>query len=217
MTLSAASTTASRSDHVVDRLRQSIVSGQIRPNQRLIEVELAAELGVSRTPIREALQRLAAEGLIVSRRRGWVVREHTATEIAEIYEIRAALEGFAARLVAQRASDAEIEVIARLHGEKALRAARSSRDHLVEVNDAFHEGIIAACQNPRLGDLIRRNRNHYFNHNIAVLYSDTEATESLDGHGAIVHALRARDSDAAEAAARAHILEALDVTLSKLR
>jgi DNA-binding GntR family transcriptional regulator len=208
---------ATRSDGVYEELRLRIVRGTLRPNQRLIEAELSEQLGVSRTPVREGLQRLAADGLILSRRRGWVVREHTAEEIVEIYEIRAALEGYAARLAASRASDTDVARIADLHRREAGGLVRSPRDHLVEVNDAFHEAIMVAAGNRRLADQIRRNREFYFNYRIGVLYTDAEATASVVGHEEIVAALLSRDEASAEDAARRHVTEALTTILTKVR
>jgi DNA-binding GntR family transcriptional regulator len=204
-----------RSDDVYERLREAILTGRARPNERLIEAELADRLQVSRTPIRESLQRLAAEGLVVSRRRGWVVLEHTSVEIREIYEARAALEGYCARLAAQRATDAQLKEIASLHHPK--RNLKSSRQHLVEINDRFHDAILAAAQNERLADMIRRNRTYYFTFRIAQLYSDEEADASIAGHQAIVRALLQRDANRAEREMRAHIDLALTVILAKLR
>ena len=100
--------TSTTSDEVYEKLRLAIVTGEIRPNAPLIEVDLANALNVSRTPIRESLQRLAADQLVVPRKRGWAVKEYSAQEIQESYEVRAALEGYAARLAATRASDGEI-------------------------------------------------------------------------------------------------------------
>src|ERR1700754_1350669 len=100
---------------VYERLRQAIVAGSIRPNERLIEADLAARLEVSRTPVRESMLRLAGDGLIIAHRRGWIVREHSAEEIREVYEIRAALEGFAAGLAALRATDEELAGIKAIH------------------------------------------------------------------------------------------------------
>lgn len=204
-----------RSDDVYERLREAILTGRARPNERLIEAELADRLQVSRTPIRESLQRLAAEGLVVSRRRGWVVLEHTSVEIREIYEARAALEGYCARLAAQRATDAQLKEIASLHHPKCN--LKSSRQHLVEINDRFHDAILAAAQNERLADMIRRNRTYYFTFRIAQLYSDEEADASIAGHQAIVRALLQRDANRAEREMRAHIDLALTVILAKLR
>ena len=208
---------AMRSDDVYERLREAIVTGRARPNERLIEAELAERLQVSRTPVRESLQRLAAEGLVVSRRRGWVVLEHTSTEIREIYEARAALEGYCARLAAERATEAQLKEIASLHRGDPKRILKSSRQHLVEVNERFHDAIVAAAQNERLADMIRRNRTFYFTFRIAQLYSDEEADASIAGHLAIVRALLQRDSNRAERAMRAHINLALAVILAKLR
>ena len=208
---------AARSDDVYERLREAIVTGRARPNERLIEAELADRLQVSRTPIRESLQRLAAEGLVVSRRRGWVVLEHTSAEIREIYEARAALEGYCARLAAERATEAQLKEIAALHRGDPKRILKSSRQHLVEVNDRFHDAIIAAAQNGRLADMSRRNRTYYFNFRIAQLYTDEEANTSIAGHQAIVRALLHRDSDRAEYEMRAHIDLALTVLLAKVR
>ena len=209
---------ATRSDDIFERLREAIVTGRARPNERLIEAELADRLQVSRTPIRESLQRLAAEGLVVSRRRGWVVREHTSHEIREIYEARAAMEGYCARLAAERATEAQLKEIASLHRGGPKRILKSSsRQHLVEVNDRFHDAIIAAGQNERLADMIRRNRAYYFNFRIAELYSDEEAETSIAGHQAIVRALLDRDPNRAEREMCAHIDLALTAMLAKLR
>src|SRR6266516_463803 len=80
---------ASLSDGVYQRLRSAIVRGDLRPNERLVEADLAGWLEVSRTPVRECLQRLAAERLVANRRRGWIVQEHSTQEIREIYDVRA--------------------------------------------------------------------------------------------------------------------------------
>jgi DNA-binding GntR family transcriptional regulator len=207
---------ATRSDSVYERLREAIVTGRARPNERLIESELADRLQVSRTPIRESLQRLAAEGLVVTRRRGWVVLEHTSAEIREIYEARAALEGYCARLAAERATEAQLKEIASFHRGDPKRILKSSRQHLVEVNDRFHDAIIVAAQNERLAEMIRRKRAYYFNFRIAQLYSDEEAKASIAGHQAIVRALLHRDPNRAEREMREHIDLALTVILAKL-
>jgi DNA-binding GntR family transcriptional regulator len=208
---------ATRSGNVYERLREAIVTGRARPNERLIEAELAVRLEVSRTPIRESLQKLAAEGLVISRRRGWIVREHTGDEIREIYEARAALEGYCARLATQRGTEAEIQGIVSLHRSEDKSILKSSREHLVEVNDLFHDAIISAAHNQRLACIVRTNRNYYFNFRIANLYTDEEAEASIAGHEAIICALLDRDPERAEREMRQHIDLALTVILGKLR
>ncbi len=205
------------SDEVYRQLRTAIVKGEHRPNSRLVEAELAEQLNVSRTPVRDGLLRLASEGLVLSRRRGWVVREHTADEIAEIYGVRLALEGYAARLAATVGDDDAIARIASVHRRGADEAGRGARERLVDDNDDLHDAIVAAAGNVRLSDLISQSREYFFNHRIAALYSDDEAAQSIAGHEAMVRAIMARDGDAAEAATRAHVAEALAVILAKMR
>lgn len=199
------------------RLRDDIVAGRIRPNERLIAADLAEQLGISRTPIREALQLLEAEDLVVSLRRGYVVREHSREEIIEIYQVRAALEGMAARLVAEQRNDAAILVIESTNSHLDEAAAESARSSLVDSNAAFHAAILAGCGNLRLARINGLHSQQFFNYRIAEMYTTAEALQSVRGHAAILRALRDYDAEAAEQAAREHVLDALEVTLSKLR
>lgn len=208
--------TASRSAEVYEQLRRAIVEGRIRPNERLIETELAERLSVSRTPIRESIQRLAADGLVESRRRGWVVREHSAQEIQEIYEVRAALEGYAARLAAERATDDMLSNIAAIHSDYIRELEHSTREHMVRHNDDFHDAIIAAAGNTRLAEQIRRSREYYVIHRITGFLADEDVRISLAGHQELIDALLVRDPDKAELVARANVLSGLEKTLARL-
>jgi DNA-binding GntR family transcriptional regulator len=197
------------------KLRRAIVHGELRPNQRLIELELAERLHVSRTPVREALQRLAVDQLVASHRRGWIVREHTRDEIQEIYECRSALEGYAARLAAERVSEAElVELEGLVHG--TLAETRPPREWMVEANDAFHDGVIAGARNSSLADLCERSRLYYFNNRIAELYTKEEAAQSRSEHVSLLDAIRNRDAEKAEREARAHVATALRVLMQKI-
>lgn len=206
----------SLSDLVYERVRSAVVQGEIRPNQRLVEAELAHQLEVSRTPVREGLQRLANDGLVTGGRDGWQVREHTATEIREIYETRAAVEGYASRLAAERASDEALEELSRIHA-RAGTGTEITRAQLVEINNNFHDGIVRACGNGRLIDLIQRNREFYFNYRIAELFTDDEVAASVRGHAVILECLLERDGPGAEEFTRRHILESVPIILSRLR
>jgi DNA-binding GntR family transcriptional regulator len=198
------------------RIRSDIIEGRIRPNVHLVASELANQLEISRTPVREALQLLASEGLVLATRRGFVVREYTIEEIRDIYEVRAALEEMAARLAAARASDEDIESIERI-GAHTDTTANGPREVIVDLNDAFHEAIMVAAGNPRLQNINQRNSEHFFNYNIARLYSHEEAAAAIAGHAAMLSAIKKRDGDAAAAASRDHVFEALEITILKLR
>jgi DNA-binding GntR family transcriptional regulator len=204
-----------RSDAVYDRLRADIVHGLLRPNERLVEVELAEALGVSRTPVRETLQRLTLDGLVRRRRGGWVVHEHSREEMRSIYEVRAALEGYAAFLAAARITPAQLRELDELYppGDAALALGPDAQ---VELNERFHDGVIAAAANARLAELSRASRQYYFNHRIARGYTHDETRRSIDGHRRILAALARRDGPAAEACAREHVDYALTIALTKI-
>src|SRR5438034_3653399 len=149
---------ASLSDGVYQRLRSAIVRGDLRPNERLVEADLAGWLEVSRTPVRECLQRLAAERLVANRRRGWIVQEHSTQEIREIYDVRAALEGYAARLAARQASRSQVERIMALAKIDPATYADPPRRGFVEYNQEFHDTVVESSGNTRLAEAIRRSR-----------------------------------------------------------
>jgi DNA-binding GntR family transcriptional regulator len=203
------------SDAIYNRVRADIVHGVLRPNQRLVEVELADRLGVSRTPVRETLQRLVLDGLVRRDRRGWVVHEHSADEIRSIYEVRAALEGYAAFLAAGRVTREELSVLDALYppGDDALALGPDAQ---VALNERFHDGVIAAAVNARLAQLTRASRQYYFNHRIARLYDLDETRQSIEGHRRILTALARGDGPAAEAHARDHVEYALAIVLTKV-
>lgn len=207
----------SLSQSVYKRLREAIVTGVYHPRERLREVQLAEWLSSSRTPIREALQRLDSEGLVTSVRRGWVVREHTAAEIRAIYEVRTALEGYASRLAAERATNHELSEIENRLAEHAHAIADHDHVEHARANEAFHRQIIVAAHNDRLSEAIRSSSEHYFNHTMAQRYAPEETAASAAQHRALAEALLRRAADVAERITREHIFDALQVTLRHRR
>lgn len=187
-------------------MRDQIVHGLLRPNERITETELATKLDVSRTPIREALQMLARDGLIVSRRRGWVVYEFTFDEIRHLSEIRAALEGFAAGRAALVATLDEVDRLEADYSEWRNKV-QGDRRNIVAVNDRFHDRVNQLSQNPFLVSMIRDSQRYYFNHQAASLYTDDELWQSMSDHDAIITTLRDHDAAAAERIARGHVEE----------
>ncbi len=206
-----------RAEQAYAQLRSDIVHGVLRPNERLIEEEIAERLQISRTPIRESFKRLAAEGLIVNRRRGWLVYEHTLDEIRQIYETRMALEGFAARLAAERANEAELNTIDAIFQHPEHFRGEAARETLVIENEKFHAAINQAAGNQKLIDLLSQTHLFYFNTRIAAFYASSDIAEAREHHAAIVTALLQRDSAAAEQAVRHDIAVALKLILSRMR
>jgi DNA-binding GntR family transcriptional regulator len=199
----------SLSEEVYRRLRQEIVHGDLRPRESLSEVEIAERLQVSRTPVRESLQRLASEGLITSHRRRWIVYEHSKAEISEIYEVRAALESYSARLAALRATDEELNAIANLRGGQTA-------ENRVDFNEHLHDSIIRLSHNENLVRQTRTSRLYFFNRTVARLYTEADLVKSTEQHDTLIDAVCDRAPDRAEAAARDHIEFALELILHRL-
>ncbi|MFT4030025.1 MAG: GntR family transcriptional regulator [Protaetiibacter sp.] len=197
---------------VYERLRSEIIRGVLRPNEALVEALIAERLGVSRTPVRESLQRLSVDGLIVSRRRRWVVYEHTREEVTEIYELRAALESYAARLAASRRTEEQIAEVECLYEETKVHAVHGRER--VEANEHFHDAINRMSHNERLFQTILRSRVYGFNDRVAAAYSPEQYAESWAQHGAIVEAVRRGEASLAGELARSHVDYSLEMVLS---
>lgn len=190
-----------------ERLRFAIVSGDLRPNEPLIEEDLAAKFGTSRTPVREGLQRLSADGLLVRRKRGWSVREFSATEIRENYEVRAALEGLAARLAAERGSDDARRAVMACH-ERRLALRMPDATQRLSTNRDFHEAILTAARNDRLRHQIFLAGNFYLTRRVATLTNDKQYERAQIEHGVIAQAILDQDGTTADQAMRLHIMNA---------
>jgi DNA-binding GntR family transcriptional regulator len=210
LTRMAGTAGTNRSNEVYEWLRVAIVTGEMRPNEHLIEADLAERLAVSRTPIRECLQRLADGGLIVPRKRGWAVREYTPQEVIENSEVRAGLEGYATRLATTRATDEQLAAISAIHQQR-LRIEVVDEKSRVATNRNFHDAIIAAAQNKRLTDAIYRSGQFYFNAPLARLTTAEEMKAGNADHQRIVDAMIGRDPAAAESAMRDHILRTFTI------
>jgi DNA-binding GntR family transcriptional regulator len=196
-------------------LRDDILMGRLRPRDHLVEVDLAERLSVSRTPVRESLQRLAADGLIVSHRRRWVVYEHTLDEIKDIYEVRMALEGYAARLACQRATEEQVDELSSFF-ETRPREPVGGNSRFVDFNTRFHELITQAANNAYFQRLADSNRFYSFNNQLAQRYDMRDVDESNAQHREILAAIVGRDPDAAERAARAHVEFSLKLIVARL-
>lgn len=198
-------------------LCQALRTGSYRAGDRLREEEVAQRLKVSRTPVREALGRLAARGFVEpAAGRGLIVRSLDISEVLELYAMREILEGAAARLAAEHASPTEIDALRDIE-QAFIEAAEAALAEMARLNRAFHETICRAARNRYLDNAARELQDW-----IALLgpttFTVTGRPSSSHGeHQAIIDAIAARDGDRAERLARAHIREALRCRLKLLQ
>ena len=196
-------------------LLDAIDRGEYPPGSRLIETELAERFQVSRTPVREALNRLESIGLATrDGRRGLNVASLDRDQLGELYDLREVLEGFAARLAARCASPAEIAVLRELVTEDgALAANGASAQELAVANRRFHRQLHCATHNRYLLDMLDRMRRSLVLVSGTTLALPGRGPDSIKEHDAIVSAIEARDENAAEEAARRHIFNAYKTRL----
>ena len=185
---------------VRDLLEEAILEGDLKPGERLRAEALAQRFGTSRTPIREALLQLEAQGLVdVEPNRGAVVRSFDRDDLFDLYQLRALLEPCAAALAAPRISEQDIA---------ALHALCEAEDHMA-ANEAFHRIILEAAGSPRLLDAMRAATGIPRTFRSVFWHDERQREESLMCHRRLVAAFTARDADLAEAVMRMHILGAI--------
>ncbi|BBL79178.1 GntR family transcriptional regulator [Rubrobacter xylanophilus] len=208
---------------MLERLRGLILEGEYGPGERLIEEQLAEKLQVSRTPIRQALTRLEAEGLVeIFPNKGAMVCSFSIEDVRDIYDLRAVLEGYAARRAAERIGKEELERLGELAGEMEKIAERFS-DHeeetraLVSLNNEFHNAVVVASRNKRLERLVRNTVQIPLVFKAFFWYGPYERMISNHYHRQIVGALASRDPERAEILMREHIYEGRDFVIGALQ
>jgi DNA-binding GntR family transcriptional regulator len=188
---------------VAERLREQIFNRELEPGSWIDEQKLTAALGISRTPLREALKVLAVEGLVTMKlRRGAYVTEMSAQDVSQVYHLLGVLESDAAAEVARKATDAELAELNKLHQQ--LEGQAQQRDAFFATNEEFHHRLLHIAGNRwrvqivnDLRKVMKLNRHHS-------LFRQGRVTESLAEHRALVQALLARDADKSQALMRAH-------------
>jgi DNA-binding GntR family transcriptional regulator len=215
--------TNANSSTAYERIREAIVDGRFRPGQRLVEQRIAEELDLSRTPIREALRSLEAEGLVVIEvNRGAVVRPVEATDIDDLYELRARLESYAAFRAGRLCEPAQLagmDQAIKGFDRAVARAAAGDREALREVNACnteFHQAVTDAAHHPRLAILLRRATDvplvfQAFRH-----FDRAALRRSNTFHRMIRDAIAVGDGPRAERLMTEHIDQGRDVLLAQL-
>ena len=196
---------------VFHTLREDILSGRYRENEELREMAISEKLGVSRTPVREALRQLELEGLVnIIPNKGAYVTGITEKDVADIYAMRALLEGLCARWAAKHIDEKQLEALEENIYLSEFHAHKQHPQQLTELDDAFHEILYEAC-----GSKILRHQLRDFHEYVKQMrrrsLSDSErGMEAVEEHKRIMEALQNRDADRAEAQAALHMQNAYD-------
>ncbi len=195
---------------VFHKVREDILSGKYADNEELKEATIGAELGVSRTPVREALRQLELEGLVnIIPNKGAYVTGISIKDIHDIYVIRSYLEGLAARWACERITEQEIDEIEEIVYLSEFHAKKKHFDQIVELDNKFHESMYRAS-----GSKILEHELTTFHHYVErirkkSLHDEERALKSNEEHTAILEAIRNRDGELAEKLAHEHIIQTI--------
>ncbi len=196
-------------EEVAELLRQRIFRRELEPGSWIDELKLAEEYGISRTPLREALKVLAAEGLVTMKvRRGAYVTEVNEKDLSDVYHLLSLLESDAAGVVAARASAAELKELQALHAE--LEAAVADREKFFAINERFHMRLLEIADNRWRDQMVADLRKVMKLNRHNSLLKSGRIEESLAEHAAIMKALASRDSASAMQRMREHFANGLE-------
>jgi DNA-binding GntR family transcriptional regulator len=195
-----------------EKIKEAIVSGELRQGEPLIELALAAWCGVSRTPIREALSRLEQDGLAERAERGLIVRESRPEEILDLYEIRIVLESMAAAVASERRTSHDL-LSMRRWADDTKDGATGDVDAIVKANRAFHHSVWQASHNQPLIGVLERFQLQLGRYSGTTLAKPGRIKVAFEQHSALVDAIEARDAEGAAALATQHFTDARDIRL----
>lgn len=204
-------------DVVFNTLRQAIIKGELKPGEKLLEVKLADELGVSRTPIREAVRKLELEGLVVmTPRRGVTVSGITKNHLQDVLEIRLALEELAVELACERMTPEQLKSLKKL--QKQIKERKDSEDacELSDIDEKFHELIYSATNNARLVQMLANLREQMYRYRLVYMKDIDKRAKLITEHNRIVKALETHDAALGKNAISEHIKSQEKSILSKI-
>lgn len=186
-------------EKILETIRDAIMSGALKPGEKVAEPELAERFGISRTPIREAFRQLESEGyLTVIPRKGAEVASFSQRDIEEFYAIKSILEGYAARRACENLTERELEKLGAINDKLRQMADEGDVKHFFKVHNDFHDLFIRAANNDKLHEMIDNLVNKFQRLRIASLSLPGRMLISVEEHDKIIEAFRKRNADLAE-------------------
>lgn len=205
-------------DVVFNTLRGAILRGDLKPGQRLMEIQLANQLGVSRTPVREAIRKLELEGLVkMVPRKGAEVAQISEKHLRDVLEVRSALEELAGELACERMTDGELAELKRVNGQFMQVIDSDDITEIANADEAFHMVIYLATGNERLSQLVNSLREQMYRYRLEHIKDKSKHPDLVREHEEIIQALENRDPQQSRLAIRRHIQEQVESVLELLK
>ena len=203
---------------VCETLRDAVRRGVLKPGERLMEIQLAEELGVSRTPVREAIRKLEMEGYVIMMpRRGTYIADLSIRDINEVFEIRTSLESLASGLAAERITEDELEKLQRLLVQIGTHIKSGDMESIVRTDTEFHDLLYQASRNTRLVGIISNLREQLTRFRTTSMSFPGRLKATLEEHRNIVEAIAQGDEKAARKAAEHHMEKSEQTLLTSMK
>lgn len=203
---------------IFNSLREAIIIGELRPGERLMEVQLAEKMGVSRTPVREAIRKLELEGLVdMIPRKGAHVAELSIKDIMDVLEVRASLDGLATSLAAERITDDELKELKHINGQFASYIEKENLNGSIKKDVEFHDIIYRASRNDKLISIINNLREQVQRFRVIYLKEYNNSKNLIKEHNDIFEAVSSRSMENARNIAKTHIMNQESTILSSLK
>ncbi|MCX7712010.1 MAG: GntR family transcriptional regulator [Clostridia bacterium] len=203
---------------IFNTLREAIIVGELKPGERLMEVQLAEKMGVSRTPVREAIRMLELEGLVnMLPRKGAHVAELSVKDIMDVLEVRASLDGLATALAANRITEEEIKSLKHVQNQFANYVEKENLQGSIKKDVEFHEIIYRSSRNDKLIQIVNNLREQVQRFRVIYLKDYVSPKELIKEHAEIVDAITSKNASSALAAAEKHIRNQENAIIKSLK
>ena len=204
-------------DLVFITLREAILQGKLEPGERLMEIALANQLGVSRTPIREAIRKLEIEGLVINApRRGAVVAEITLKDLRDVLEVRRNLENLAVKLACEKANEQDIRELKELHRSFISTLKNEDLTEVAQADVKFHDKIYEITDNKRLIQILSNLREQMYRYRFEYIKDELHRRVLVDEHAMIIEGIENKDVDKAKKYMEIHIINQEKTIVAKI-
>lgn len=205
-------------DVIFDTIREAIIAGELKPGERLMEVQLAEKMGVSRTPVREAIRKLELEGLVdMVPRKGAHVAELSIKDIMDVLEVRSSLDGLASSLSAERITEEEIKELKHIYGQFVNYVEKENLQGSIKKDVEFHDVIYRSSRNEKLIQIANNLREQVHRFRIIYLKGYSSPKEIIKEHQDIIDAISSRDTLTAQKLAEDHIRKQEEAIIKAVR
>ncbi len=204
-------------EEVYQALRRSILHGKLKAGQRLIEEQLANQVGISRTPVREAFHKLERDDLVTRLPKGgFAVREFTKEDAEEIFGIRRALESYAAYLATRHILPDKVSILEKKLKESEDALEKGNDDKVVQLHTEFHDLLYKSCKSKKLIEMINDFRDYFYRYRSALLHTENGLSQSNRDHRQMLEAMKKKNPRLAEKLVRKHLARGKEIVLREI-